>query len=104
MSNDFITAIISIVGGWLAAILTTLKKKSKRKQEKEKALENGVQSLLRAEIIRQYEKYQEKGYAPIYAKEAITREYAAYHELGGNDVATELYNAVMNLPTSNLKK
>lgn len=33
------------------------------------------------------------------AKEALIREYKAYHALGGNDVATELYHDIMELPT-----
>ena len=63
-----------------------------------KAIKNGLQCLLRAEIIRANEKYIERGRCPIYAKEALTKAYKAYHALGGNDVATSLYNAVMALP------
>ena len=64
-----------------------------------RAIRNGVQCLLRAEIIRNHNKYNDNGYCPIYAKEALKRAYAAYHNLGGNDVATGLYNEVMALPT-----
>lgn len=64
-----------------------------------KAFRNGLQCLLRAEIIRSHEKYVElKGYCPIYAKEALTRAYKAYHTLKGNDVATALYEEIMALP------
>ena len=56
-----------------------------------RAIRNGVQCLLRAEIIRNHNKYNDK--------EALKRAYAAYHNLGGNDVATGLYNEVMALPT-----
>ena len=63
------------------------------------ALEDGLQCLLRAEIIRNHDKYIERGICPIYAKEALRRAYMAYHALGGNDVATGLYNATMELPT-----
>ena len=63
-----------------------------------KAIKNGIQCLLRAEIIRSHEKYMEKGYCPIYAKEALTRAYKAYHALKGNDVATELYEETLRLP------
>lgn len=68
---------------------------------RQKALKNGVQCLLRAEIIRSYDKYKERGKMPLYAKEAITRAYKAYHALGGNDVATELYHEMMELPNDN---
>lgn len=60
---------------------------------------NGVQGLLRADIIRSYEKYTERGYCPIYAREAMEREYKAYHGLHGNDVATKLYEKMLELPT-----
>ena len=63
-----------------------------------KLIENGLQCLLRAEIIRVNEKYMPKKYCPVYVKESYKRAYDAYHQLGGNDVATRLYNEVMELP------
>lgn len=39
-----------------------------------------------------------KGYCPIYAKEALERAYDAYSELGGNDVAKEMYEHMIHLP------
>lgn len=66
---------------------------------KNSALEDGVQCLLRAEIIRSHDKYMDRRYCPIYAKEALKRAYNAYHALGGNDVATRLYDDTMKLPT-----
>ena len=63
-----------------------------------KALRDGVQCLLRAEIIRQNEKWVKAGYCPVYAKQALSREYKAYHGLKGNDVATGLYEETMDLP------
>ena len=62
------------------------------------ALRDGVQHLLRAEIINQNEKWVERGYCPVYAKQALSRGYKAYHKLGGNDVATGLYEETMALP------
>ena len=59
----------------------------------------GVQCLLRDEIIRNHDKYMDNGFCPIYAKETLKRAYHAYHELHGNDVATGLCNEVMALPT-----
>lgn len=70
----------------------------KRNTDHEKAMEEGLQSLLRAEIIRAHDKYMGQGYCPVYAKEALKRAYQAYHTLGGNDVATKLYEDVMKLP------
>ena len=88
-------AVPFVCGGAVTWAITYLKLRKKR----DSALESGVQCLLRAEIIRNHDKYIDKGYCPIYAKEALKRAYAAYHNLGGNDVATGLYNEVMALPT-----
>ena len=63
-----------------------------------KSLSDGVQCLLRAEIIRQNEKWVKAGYCPVYAKQALSRAYKAYHGLHGNDVATGLYEETMDLP------
>ena len=83
-----------VLGGLAALVAATVKHYAK----KEKAEAAGVCCLLRAEIIRQHEKYTEKGFCPIYAKEALKKAYEAYHTLGGNDVATKLFEEVMALP------
>ena len=88
-------AVPFVLGGAATGIITYFRMKRK----KQTALENGVQCLLRAEIIRNHDKYMEKKHGPIYAKEALKRAYTAYHALGGNDVATRLYDEVMELPT-----
>lgn len=88
-------AVPFVCGGAVTWAVTYLKLRKRR----DSALESGVQCLLRAEIIRNHDKYIDKGYCPIYAKEALKRAYAAYHNLSGNDVATGLYNEVMALPT-----
>ena len=88
-------AVPFVCGGIITWAVTYIKLRKKR----DSALESGVQCLLRAEIIRNHDKYIDKGYCPIYAKEALKRAYAAYHVLHGNDVATGLYNDVMALPT-----
>nr|DAH23501.1 MAG TPA: minor structural protein [Caudoviricetes sp.] len=88
-------AVPFVCGGIITWAVTYIKLRKKR----DSALESGVQCLLRAEIIRNHDKYIDKGYCPIYAKEALKRAYAAYHNLGGNDVATQLYHQVMDLPT-----
>lgn len=87
--------IPAVCGGAVTWAVTYIKLRKKH----ESALEEGLKCLLRAEIIRNHDKYLDRGYCPIYAKEALKRAYVAYHALRGNDVATQLYNEVMALPT-----
>ena len=111
MDSAIVVAIISATATVFNVVFTTL---SSRKTEQaarraaeeaekckqDRSVADGLQCLLRAEIIRAHDKYTQKHFCPIYAKESLTRAYAAYHALGGNDVATDLYRQCMELPES----
>lgn len=56
-------------------------------------------ALLRQALYDSYNKWSERGYCPIYAMEVTKRIYEQYHALGGNDVGTELYERLKELPT-----
>lgn len=65
-----------------------------------RATRKGIRALLRADLIRLYNKYHDDlGYCPIYVKQSLTDEYQQYHALRGNGVGTDLYNKLMALPT-----
>ncbi len=104
--DDIIAFIASSWVEWLFAaafsILAYLYRgiaaRLKQEQAKNEAIANGVQSLLRESIVHNYNKYSERGFAPIWAKESLKKCYLAYHDLGGNDVATELYIKVLKMP------
>ena len=110
------SAILSYIGAhwleWLFALLLAVlagawKKVSDRlklEHDKNEAVAEGVQALLRESIVSNYNRYLEKGYCPIYAKESLKKVYHAYHNLKGNDVATSLYKKVLDMPEDTEKK
>ena len=98
MNTEIIAALIGATVTVANVAFTSITTRKRRRDERTEQLEAGVQCLLRAEIIRSHEKYTERGKCPIYAREALTRAYQAYHALGGNDVATDLYRDLMELP------
>lgn len=98
MQNALIGWIVPFVCGGIVSIIGMLLAKIRKNKTRDTSIEDGLQCLLRAEIIRSHDKYTDYGYCPVYAREALTRAYAAYHCLGGNDVATDLYKVVMALP------
>ena len=52
------------------------------------------------DLIRLYNKYHDDhGYCPLYVKQSLEDEYKQYHTLKGNGVGTQMYNALMALPT-----
>ena len=93
--NTIITVFLSAV---ISAVITGVAVYFKGIKERTTALEQGMLSLLRAEIIRQNDKYSDRGFCPIYAKDALQKEYDAYHQLGGNGTITKIFNNTMALP------
>ena len=93
--NTIITVVVSaVVSGAITGVTVYFKGIKKRTT----ALEEGMLSLLRTEIIRQNDKYSDRGFCPIYAKDALQKEYDAYHQLGGNGTITKIFNNTMALP------
>jgi hypothetical protein len=75
--------------------LTTLIKKNK---EDTTALKYGIQALLRSQMIADYNKYSEKDYAPIYARDNFENCWKQYHSLGANGVMDDLHEKFLELP------
>lgn len=63
------------------------------------AVKKGVQALLRSQMIVDYNKWSEKGYAPIYARENFENCWKRYHALGENGVMDDLHEKFLDLPT-----
>ncbi len=67
---------------------------------KMRAVEKGIQALLRSQMITDFNHYGEKGYAPIYARENFENCWQNYHQLGANGVMDDIHGRFMDLPTS----
>ena len=65
-----------------------------------KGVRMGVKALLRAQMISDYNKWTERGYAPIYAKQNFENLWEQYHAIKGpNGVVDGLRATFMALPT-----
>ena len=91
--------LFGIVVAILGYLLKKINKRVKDTAKKNNAIELGVQALLRDRMVDNYNRYAEKGYAPIYARESFENCYQQYHNLGGNGVMTDIHNKFMALPT-----
>lgn len=98
ISGNWVAWLFSGVSALLIYGYRQLWKQMKEERKKNQALQDGMQALLRDRIIQAYNHYQDKKFCPIYGKENVKRMYDAYHELGGNDVATELKDKLMKMP------
>ena len=63
------------------------------------AVKLGIQAILRDSIVSNYNKYKDRGYIPIYARESVKKIFEAYTDLGGNDVAHDLYDKMRRWDT-----
>lgn len=70
----------------------------KKTRDDTNALKLGIQALLRSQMIAEYNKYSEKGYAPVYARENFENCWKQYHSLGANGVMDDLHEKFLELP------
>ena len=75
------------------------KKRDEETYRRFEAMEMGIRSLLRNEIIKTHSKCMSQGWASLEDKEFMERNYQAYHGNGGNGIGTTLFDEVMSLPT-----
>ena len=101
MQNDILkiilTALITAIVSGAITYVQVVKKSVK-------SLKDGLLSLLRAELIRSHDKYNKKGFCPLYAKEALEKAYKAYSALGGNGAMKQVFEDTMELPIEEEKK
>ena len=85
--------VVGIIVGIIKTVFTQIK-----------SVKLGVQALLRAQMIHDYNKWSELGYAPIYARENFENCWAQYHALGANGVMDDIHNKFLRLPTEPPRK
>ena len=84
----WILSVIGVLGTALGYIFTHIR-----------ALQRGVQALLRAQMIDLYNHYKAKGYAPLYARQSFENLWVQYEHLGKNGVMTDIRSKFLALPT-----
>lgn len=71
----------------------------KQNRKDTEAVKLGLQALLRSQMISDYNKYSEKGFAPVYARDNFENCWKQYHSLGANGVMDDLREKFLDLPT-----
>lgn len=106
--KDYITilawacGVVITVSGATTIVLNSLKKirePEKKQREQVALIADGVQALLRMNIINSCEKYIEKGYCDSDERLTLDKTYSIYSKLGGNDVAKSYKEKALALPT-----
>lgn len=71
----------------------------KQNRKDTEAVKLGLQALLRSQMISDCNKYSEKGFAPVYARDNFENCWKQYHSLGANGVMDDLHEKFLDLPT-----
>lgn len=88
-------AVVALLG-----VMLSNRRVEKEKAEKENELvRSALRALLRSELMRTHHQAVRVGHASTLDKEVMERTYQSYHMLGGNGIATNLYDEMMALPT-----
>ena len=76
----------------------------KQADARQKAVELGVQALLRDRIVQSYYHYDERGWITLHGLENVNAMYKEYHALGGNGTVTSLVNSIRELDVRDDKR
>lgn len=90
--------VAAVITALSTAVVTALIAVLRNTVKHQTALDAGMQAMLRAEIIRSYYHYSERGWITLHGLEAVELAYQAYHDLGGNGTVTKLMGDMRDLP------
>lgn len=85
----------ALIAGGFKYLYSSLKKNTADTE----AVKIGIQALLRSQMIADYNKWTDRGYAPIYARDNFENCWKQYHALGVNGVMDDLHEKFLELST-----
>lgn len=95
---------VEVLFAGIVSALTYLLRLLIKQHKEERTVRAALRAILRSNIIRDYNKYMERGYCPIYAMQSVEDMYGRYHELGGNGTITALVEELKELPHKQAKE
>ena len=90
-----------IIAGGIGWGFRVLYKRQKKAEERQQALENGMQAILRDRILTSYYHYHDRGTITLHGLENVECMYQSYHDLGGNGTMTHLVEAMREMEVVN---
>jgi len=82
----------------IASLWAHLIRRIKHSDEQTRALQKGVQALLRERLIHSYRKFFKLGLVDYNDRLNVENMYQQYHSLGENGVMDDMHLRFMNLP------
>lgn len=99
LDSQFAIYSAAAVVALLGVMLSNRRVEKERAAEENELFKSALRALLRSELMRTHHHAMRDGHASTLDKEIMERTYRSYHNLGGNGIATTLYDEMMALPT-----
>lgn len=107
MTAYVISIIMSVTSGVLLAVVKNLiddnKKLKQERQDKEKAVQDGMMLLLKIQLIEYHDKYMTADEIPTYVYDNFDEMYKVYKTLGGNGMVKHMKESIDKLRITNGK-
>lgn len=91
-----LTFVVRSLHKRLKAVKALADEEKRQREEENKAIKDGMRSLLRRQILIDCETAQSKGFCDPMNKGTIEEMYHAYHALGGNGVVSSAVKQVID--------
>ena len=99
LDSQFAIYSAAAVVALLGVMLSNRRVEKKNADEENELVKSALRALLRSELMRTHHQAVRDGHASTLDKEVMERTYQSYHRLGGNGIATNLYDEMMAPPT-----
>ena len=93
--------VLSVTSGVLLTLVKNLLDENKKlkleREEKEKAVQDGMMLLLKIQLIEYHDKYMKSGDIPSYVYDNFDEMYKVYATLGGNGMVEHMKESIDKL-------
>ncbi len=92
--SQIVGIVVAGLAGWVAA-------SAKQHSRYDKAMRDGMKSVLRKELVDAYDKYVADGCPmTVERRHELEEAYRSYRALGGNGTGEAMYKAISQVPIS----
>ncbi len=99
----WVEVLLTAVCSFVSFTYRKIKKRFEEQDTKRKAIENGVQALLRNELIKTFREHKLNGYITLLDKENLEHMFTEYFNLGGNGMMHDIYEEFKEIPIKIVK-
>ncbi len=87
----WVEVLLTAVSSFVAFTYKKIRKRFTEQDKKREAIENGVQALLRNELIKNFREHKLEGHITLLDKENMDHMFTEYFNLGGNGMMKDIY-------------